>query len=357
MATFETSRFALLLLALVSVVFADQVFHGDAYQAQNSTQKAREIIAAVTSNTTGGPFYSTVEEAEFLIEPMKTTFETSADDLPRNYFGLSPRKKLIHTVGVVGQVKWTPVASRYNYTGIFQSGAANAFLRMSSTGQPEVNGTVIENQYTPGLAFKFLRDGVPAASLFALNKLGSQESNNFLRHDFSNHVPDVPFNAPIGAQVLRSTFGKASAFPASLGLSGLAEYDSGGYKAPHPRFPWRVILHPSSAAHSLMPEVYPGVPYWVQMPKYFNKPIPLFQVYAIDDPRDDANVASAVLIGRVDLLGPVTTSHFGDRQLFFQHWNLESDLAYRPEWTSYAKSISLAQRQSNVTITYPDLPW
>ena len=42
----------------------------------------------------------------------------------------------------------------------------------------------------PGMGLKFLRDGVDSANLVAMYSVDGQESWNFFKNDFSNHIPE-----------------------------------------------------------------------------------------------------------------------------------------------------------------------
>jgi len=296
-----------------------------------------------------------VQEAELFIESMSTSFDTVADDMPTQFLGLETRPKLVHTVGAVGSVTWTPVANSLGYTGIFASGAQNVILRFSSGGQPvSTDGNV--SGFVPGLAFKFLRDKVPSASLFALHSLIGENNYNFFAHDWSNHVPDMPYDIGFAVTLIRDTFAKASDYPTYLGLTHLAQYDASGNKVASPRFPWRIIIHSTAKWHSAFPSTDPGLPFYEQLPKVL-VPGPLFSIFAIDNPVNDSVITSAVLIAKVALTSAVTPSMFGDKTLFFQHCNLETDMKTFPQWESAALQIQAAQRNSKTLIEYPDLPW
>jgi len=67
-------------------------------------------------------------------------------DLIRGY-----RKKLIHSVGVVGKVKFNAVDNKYD--GIFK-GADNGIIRFSSAVKPDETSQPL----APGMGLKFLRD-------------------------------------------------------------------------------------------------------------------------------------------------------------------------------------------------------
>jgi len=348
----------LAVLLLVQSATA-QDFHGKSYQLQPGSQKSILLMNGVTGNTKSNSYPSKAQQAELFIESMDLSFNTVADDMPKQFLGLQTRMKLVHSVGAVGVVNWAPVPNRLNYTGIFASGARNAIIRFSSGAQPIRNGTSFGvGGFVPGIAIKFLRNGVHSANLFSLNSVGlaGQTDCNFFAHDWSNHAPELSSSAPFALKLVRSTFAKASDYPTYLGLLPLAQYDSSGKLATKPRFPWRLVIHPTTQVHNAFPSTCSSVPFEQQLSNGLTRG-PLFSVYAIDSPINDRNVGTAVLIARISLTSPVTTSMFGDKTLFFQHASLEGDFVVRPDWQSTADQIQAAQRNSIYPISYPDLPW
>lgn len=105
-------------------------------------------------------------------------------------FLLGPRKKLIHSVGSVAKVKFAPVENNEGYTGIFE-GADYGYLRLSLAKEPDTTkktaAEAIEN-FAPGFGLKFLRDNRPSASMVAMYSVDGQDSWNFFKNDFSNHI-------------------------------------------------------------------------------------------------------------------------------------------------------------------------
>ena len=107
--------------------------------------------------------------------------------------------KVIHTVGAVGRVEWRDVGG-HNYSGIFkgaQHGLARCFPfflvkydlkqhRLSLALEPDTE----KLNTAPGMGLKFLRDGVDSANLVAMYSVDGQESWNFFKNDFSNHIPE-----------------------------------------------------------------------------------------------------------------------------------------------------------------------
>ena len=110
---------------------------------------------------------------------------------------LTSPAKVIHTVGVVGRVEWRDLGG-HDYSGIFkgaQHGLARwvsvssttsaSFPRLSLALEPDTS----KLNTAPGMGLKFLRDGRDSANLVAMYSVDGQESWNFFKNDFSNHIP------------------------------------------------------------------------------------------------------------------------------------------------------------------------
>merc|ERR1712215_37840 len=104
------------------------------------------------------------------------------------------RKKYIHSIGTVGQVEWRNLGD-HPYTGIFE-GATQGIVRFSLAKEPSTSS----RNTAPGMGLKFLRDGMDSANLVAMYSVDGQESWNFFKNDFSNHIPSLSF-------ALRATLG------------------------------------------------------------------------------------------------------------------------------------------------------
>jgi len=352
----------LLFLALLACSQA-QDFHGKAYQKSSAQNKASLLSKALILNRTPGGYYSLEDMlAQLGLESMDTSFDTIADDMPTQFFGAEYRKKVIHSVAAHGFGVWQPVPNNLSLTGIFQSGCDNVLVRLSSAGKPAqlgnstFNATAVPGALTPGLAMKFLRDNIPSANVFAIWSLGGQQSYNFFAHDASNHIPAIPNDSPLPAKIIQDKFATASNFPNMVGVSHLAEFDQNGNKVPSPVFPWRIIFHPATDLHTAFPDNYPNMPFYQQLSTEV-KPGLLYQVFALLDPADDANLSSAVHIADFRLTTTLTTSDFGDSHLFFQHHRFENDIGYHSEWAAAAKAIIAQQAASANQVIYPDLPF
>ena len=114
-------------------------------------------------------------------ESMDPTLDQEGDEMSKGaMFGT--RTKYIHTVGALGKTEWKSIGN-HPYTGIF-TGATQGYTRMSIAAEPNEK----ELQTIPGIGVKFLRDGMDSANFVAMYALDGQESWNFFKNDFSNHI-------------------------------------------------------------------------------------------------------------------------------------------------------------------------
>jgi hypothetical protein len=114
-------------------------------------------------------------------ESMDPTFDQEGDEMSKgSLWGY--RTKYIHTVGAVGKTEWKSV-NNHPYTGIF-AGATEGYTRMSLAAEPNAK----KLNTTPGIGVKFLRDGMDSADFVAMYSVDGQESWNFFKNQFSNHI-------------------------------------------------------------------------------------------------------------------------------------------------------------------------
>jgi len=173
--------------------------------------------------------------APLFLESMEPTFNGVGDSMPPGkVYGY--RTKLIHGVGVVGKVKLVPKGNT-GYTGIFQ-GNDHGFVRLSLAASP--NG----NPFTPGMALKFLRDGVDSANIIAMYSVDGQPGNyDFFANSFSNHIS---FPKPgLASWAIGKKFSTATDFITSLGLSDAAQMGSDGNFNYAANFPWKLRFVPN----------------------------------------------------------------------------------------------------------------
>ena len=123
------------------------------------------------------------------------------------------REKFIHTVGVVATAEWRSVGD-HSYTGVF-TGSQHVIIRLSLATRPDPR----RMRTIPGIALKFLRDGVTSGNLVAMFSVDGQQSWNFFRNNFTNHIPSFqsPALFPLGVK-----FATASRNIQQVGLSDMA---------------------------------------------------------------------------------------------------------------------------------------
>jgi len=88
----------------------------------------------------------------------------------------------------------------------------------------------------PGMGLKFLRDGMDSANLVAMYSVDGQESWNFFKNDFSNHIPSLSF-------ALRTTLGlkfsSATRNIRQVGISDWGKFGQDGVEEKVLSFPYR----------------------------------------------------------------------------------------------------------------------
>jgi len=254
---------------------------------------------------------------------------------------------LIHSVGAIAPITYTPVPNSTVYTGFF-AGTNTSYVRLSLALPPTVSPPLI----VPGLSLKFLISGYPAACLVAMYNIQGQSSFNFFEHDLTNHPPyPDPKNVSELQLLLFSHFKSASDYPNYVGISSLAEYDQEGNKITNVSFPFRLVFHPFTNIHELFNST-PQTGEYFYIPQLESIPAgPLFQVYAQDTPQSGFE-----LIGTISTLSPLSASLYGDVHLFFEHVRMENDFVYHPEWIAPTQQMNQEQ-EAIPYYTWPDLPW
>jgi hypothetical protein len=154
------------------------------------------------------------------LESMKPTVEWIGDTFEDGFFG--PRTKYVHSVGSVAKAKFVPVANNGGFTGMFAEGCDNVLLRYSVAKQDDqTKGTAAGawDNFTPGIAFKFLRDGTRSANFMVMKTVNGQDSWNPFAYDFSNHIPDAE---GIALNLIAKKFSTGTPVVRHLGLSDVA---------------------------------------------------------------------------------------------------------------------------------------
>jgi len=315
-----------ILPLLLGVTCALDEVSSPAYLALSAKEKADRLWSNCLDDSTSAPWFSSLDQGVKLItEPMCPVFRTPGDELPDQGDGTT-RAKVIHTVGAVGRVEWRDLGG-HNYSGVF-TGAQHGLVRLSLALEPDTE----KLNTAPGMGLKFLRDGVDSANLVAMYSVDGQESWNFFKNDFSNHIPDISFGkkATLGVK-----FATATRNIRQVGISDWGKYGENGVETANPSFPYRLRFHPTG--NISFPDTYvrPTTEDLVTIPSGSV----LYQVFALDAPEklggEEKRIADLVLTSEV------VTSKWGDQHLFIRHQDMAEDLRLRPEWNKYTPQYSI----------------
>ena len=165
-------------------------------------------------------------------EDMCPTLRAPGDELPweDGWWEDGTRYKYIHTVGAVARVQWRDRGG-HPYTGIF-AGASSGFVRLSLANEPSppAPGTA------PGMGLKFLRDGRDSANLVAMYSVDGQDSWNFFKNNFTNHIAA----GSLALLPVSIKFSEATNYIQQVGLSEWASHAEDGTAASTPT--WHQVL-------------------------------------------------------------------------------------------------------------------
>jgi len=320
---------SLILLLLAFQVFSIDLedFSSDSYQSLSANDKMSKLWSKINEDQSELGFYNPLTLATIFLEPMDPTFDHVSDTFP------FLRKKLIHTVGVIAQGELV-VDPANPYTGIFE-GASNVLIRLSSAKSPDFTKTTAagaDDNFTPGMSLKFLRDGIPSVNLMAMYGVNGFPSWNFFFKDFSNHIPAAK-GLPLKA--LSCKFAQATKHISTLGLKDLSAWtEKGEDRRNELNFPFKLVFRPTDQVNTLFPDDF--VQKYPDQLKTIPAGTSLYDVYAVGNP--DAQEAK---IGTLRTTSAFVTSHWGDESLFFQHTSMDDDLQVHPEWTSETPSFGL----------------
>jgi len=291
---------------------------GPEYNALPAADKLQRIWENCAFDETSQDWAGAAEIGLMMLESMCPTFNTEGDQLPPGTV-YGTRGKYIHSVGVVGKVEWVDLGG-HPYTGIFQ-GANQGIVRLSLAKEP----VTTELNTAPGMGLKFLRDGMPSANLVAMYSVGGQESWNFFKNDFTNHIPEITgFLA-----VLAAKFYTATNNIRQVGISNWSMFDQQGEAVAEPVFPYMLRFRPTG--EFVFSDEY------VQMFTEDLKTIPadstIYQILALDKPVELGGTEQH--IGDLVLRNQFITSMWGDQHLFIRHDDEAHDLVLQPEWNQY----------------------
>merc|ERR1711936_503544 len=297
------------------------------YVGLTAAEKMQLLWSKCLESRTPADWFTTKQLMGMFLESMCPTFQAQGDEMPweKRLLSYGWRNKYIHTVGTVGQVEWRDLGS-HPYTGIFQ-GATQGIVRFSLAIEPSNTA----KSTTPGMGLKFLRDGKDSANLVAMYSVNGQDSWNFFKNDFTNHI------GALGAALipLEVKFSEATNYISECGLSDWASYGEDGVMASSLSFPFMVRFQPTREIS--FPDEYVN-DFLVDLTS-----VPagstLYQVWALDVPQElggtETHIADLVLTS------DMTTTTWGDKNLYFRHQDMAEDVASRPEWEDYLDKFGI----------------
>jgi len=326
----QTNKMMLLLsmfLAMFQTSLAWQEVSSDAYLTLSAAEKNEIIFANCLEDTTSADWFSLLEMPGIFIESMCPTLRTKGDGMPYEdgliFYGW--RKKYIHTVGTVGQVEWKNLGD-HPYTGIFE-GASQGIVRFSLAKEPSTSSRAT----APGMGLKFLRDGMDSANLVAMYSVDGQDSWNFFKHDFTNHI------GPGGLELvpLEIKFSEATNYISEVALSDFGQHGESGTQVADPRFPFMLRFRPTGEFMFSDEYVRPFTEDLTSIPMGST----LYEVWALDQPTELGGVETH--IADLVLTSDMITSLWGDSSLFFRHQDMAEDVAIYPEWEEYLDKFGI----------------
>jgi len=338
-------------LFMLEVAFCQRLT-SSGYIAYPAVLKQATIWHNVIFNRTSGPW----PPKAFLDEnglplSMNTAnpcpiFEAPGDELPRPY-GRPTR-----AVGIVGKVKFVPIARRQNphyphtgrqspYTGIFQ-GASFGIVRISTFREPTPTST------NPlfGMGLKFLRDGVDSANLLAIYGADGQKSWNVLKNSWTTHIPPPTNLKPFHLEVATFAAG-ASPHTVQVGISDWARYGENGrlITDSEMNYPYKLVFRPTGEI--VFPDEYHGA--LADDLATVEKDAVLWDVFAWDNPEELGGREE--LIGSLILTSPLVPSLWGDTKLFFRHQDMRDDFILRPEWEEFTPKTTDVLSKLGIEVT------
>merc|ERR1719266_965488 len=264
---------AISLLVCLTGATAFQEVSSPEYIALTAAEKSEIIWTNVMEDLTPADWFGVLELPGIFTESMCPTLRAPGDELPweEGIISDGTRYKYIHTVGAVGQVQWVDRGG-HSYSGIF-SGATKGVVRFSLAKEPSPPGLAT----APGMGLKFLRDGVDSANLVAMYSVNGQDSWNFFKNDFTNHI------GPGGLDLvpLEIKFSEATNYISEVGLSDWAKYGEDGVMTSSLSFPFMLRFRPTGGIS--FPDEY--VNDFLDDLTSIPKGSTLYQIWALDVPQ------------------------------------------------------------------------
>ena len=299
-------------------------FEENSYIKQSAKEKQDAIWSKIIEDKSSNDWFSTLGTMGIFMEKMITSFDHDKDSMPDG------RSKYIHTVGTVG--KFELVSTSNKYSGIFK-GCKSVIGRLSCAKKPDESKTSAKgalNNFTPGMALKCLRDGIHSANIIVMFSVEGQESWNFFKNDFTNHIPQKINDFAL--RLLAKKFATATKFVSTLGTKDFAQFDENGNEEKEIKLPFSLVFKPSDKLRNGYPDTFKEN--FLETLKKIEPNQVLYDIYANEGP--DADYEK---IGELKLVSNMFTSKFGDKELFYQHTLWDDDINLRPEWEGSRSSF------------------
>lgn len=252
-------------------------------------------------------------------ESAQTTFYNKGDEMP------SGRVKAIHGIGVICPFTMENAAES-PYTGLFEPGRQEGFIRMGSAVDYSNGGL------TPGLGIKFPRTGILSGNYVALHSLDFGQSWNFFASNLSNHIPPAR-SGNVQQKIIVKKFQQASNCAPQVGLSDMARYSQNGQKHESPKFPFKLFLVPSKEVQT--PAIEKTVDQVNSEMSSFPVGTTLYTVYACGKAAGDEmkptegsvemSCGAPMKLGDMVTTDKCTTSAYGDKSFQIRHQPVEED--------------------------------
>lgn len=283
------------------------------YEAQTAEEKLDELwsLAKSPEGTSGRYPYCHEEIQLALFDDVSVSFTHFGDKVPYK------RNKRVHPVGGVSKAVWKSVGN-HTYSGQFQE-ESPVFLRYSTVRHPDYY------EFTPSIAVKFLRDGMPSGNLVAANTLLGQQSGSFFQNTLSNHLPKVDVSE--ARSIVGRKFAHVNPPGGMVGLSDIAKYDQYGVEETNVNFPFQLFFVPNHQLTLLFHNYITNLDGLFDHLTSIPPDVKLWDVYAISHPEDTNHVKIAELISSSE----VVYSGAGDH-IFFRHQMMMEDVDQHPEW-------------------------
>jgi len=179
------------------------------------------------------------------------------------------------------------------------------------------------DNFAPGFGIKFLRSGIHSGNTVSMYGVNGQNSWNFFKNDFSNHIGDAE---GIALKLLQRKFSEATEWTGMMGLRDMAKYDQDGNdNSSNLKFPYKLIWRPDPDLARKFTDFF-TVSFMDQLESIPVNTV-LYNLYVLENP-----TSKEISIGKLVLRKKFTRSNWGDKTLFFRHGYMDDDFAFHPEW-------------------------